>query len=553
MAITADTSKINAYAVLDTNGPGASKIVAYAVLEGGTQASKINAYAVLQTTLSGDISEAASAAAAIDATSTGNTGTLSESATAVDAAASTATWPASITEAATASDATDAAYNLVVEISEPASATDALDATSTGNTRALVEPASATDAPDATSTGNTRDLSEAAAAIDWINAIFLASHSPPAPAALLTANAPISEYSYTQGTGSYTVAGAWGGRLPFSALYGAGSSVIYKATDGSANSEWAIGTYDAVAKTLSRTLIIASTNGGHPVNWSGRTRLIMTPLCECGTSTIPPPPPGNNLIEPATASDSIDATTTGPIPPPVPPTIVTTVAVGSYVTSENQTRSIIVTTTHPNEIIVLKVSTQAEAGPAPTVSSIDDGTLVWAKRSAVSGNTRLGFYGDVEVWWALAPTPITVTINVTVVSATAWIILLAARFVGIHLGAPWDTNPSLPAIASNLVGAPAAQPQVSGFSTDAANGVALFFYDDYFGATTVSATGSIPLTFAVGFSLIQAFIGLGNDSEIFDAITTSPLVSATFTGHPTSALGAPINGWIVIADALQAA
>lgn len=107
----------------------------------------------------------------------------------------------------------------------------------------------------------------------------------------LTALAPdaaVLEYSYTAGVGTYLLAGALSGCLPFSARpdFVAGATVIYSVKNGSdgvaSDEEIATGIYNVGAKTLTRASIIASTNGGARVNWNGRTRLLVRPLMSAG-------------------------------------------------------------------------------------------------------------------------------------------------------------------------------------------------------------------------------------------------------------------------------
>jgi hypothetical protein len=66
--------------------------------------------------------------------------------------------------------------------------------------------------------------------------------------------------------------------------------------------EISVGDYDVGAKTLTRTSILASSNGDAAVNWSGRTRLLIRLLIE----VIPPAPIDGVHFPP-------------PAPPPPPP------------------------------------------------------------------------------------------------------------------------------------------------------------------------------------------------------------------------------------------
>lgn len=259
-----------------------------------------------------------------------------------------------------------------------------------------------------------------------------------------------------------------------------------------------------------------------------------------GAAIGPPPPP--------------------PPPPPAPLSIDGAVAVATFVGPANPTRTITITTHFANEVILLQVCMQATAPPAPVVLSVTSAGLDWGKRSGLSGNTGDGnpgeaaYYGDHEVWWAIAAAPLVAeVITVTVGSALGWIVLEAWGVVGADTIIPWDLDPSLPKYAANL-NAIASTTEVIGVSTANANDMALFFYMDVFGAFTISATGPLTFTRVVSDGEIQAFIGLGIDASIFESITSSPLSSATFVGHRNYPAGdGPLSGWIMIADALRAA
>lgn len=117
----------------------------------------------------------------------------------------------------------------------------------------------------------------------------------------LSFDAAIREYSYTAGTGTYLLAGALSGCLPFSAApeFSGGSTGTYHVTNGSpgvaSGMEIATGVYNPGAKTLTRATIVASTNGGAAVNWSGKTRLIIRALVPGGpavpVAVVCPTPP----------------------------------------------------------------------------------------------------------------------------------------------------------------------------------------------------------------------------------------------------------------------
>jgi hypothetical protein len=106
---------------------------------------------------------------------------------------------------------------------------------------------------------------------------------PPVPGAKippLADSAVVYEYSYSTGTGPYMLAGAVGSWKTFSASYGDGATVVYRASDHSSNTEYVIGSFNAAAGTLSRMIILGSSNGNNPINWSGRTRVLVHALVQ---------------------------------------------------------------------------------------------------------------------------------------------------------------------------------------------------------------------------------------------------------------------------------
>jgi hypothetical protein len=182
---------------------------------------------------------------------------------------------------------------------------------------------------------------------------------------------------------------------------------------------------------------------------------------------------------------------------------------------------------------------------------------VWHQRAAASGQTT-GFgsyYGDIEVWWAVAATPLvaeTVTV-VTTVANSAFLIMELFGAIGINTTAPWDTNVSLPAISTNLNGGAPSTTEVTGVSTSNANDLILFFYFDSFGAFSISATGPITLSEIIGDTEVNAFSGIGIDAYIFGSAVSATLSGATLVGHRDSpAVDGPLDAWMLIADALRA-
>lgn len=82
----------------------------------------------------------------------------------------------------------------------------------------------------------------------------------------------VKETSTTTGTGAYTLAGAVTGFQSFAAI-GDGNTCQYCATDGT-NWETGIGTYTASGTTLSRDVVLESSNSGAAVNWGSGVKSV---------------------------------------------------------------------------------------------------------------------------------------------------------------------------------------------------------------------------------------------------------------------------------------
>lgn len=82
----------------------------------------------------------------------------------------------------------------------------------------------------------------------------------------------VQETTTTSGTGTYTLAGAVTGFQSFAAV-GDTNTCYYAVTDG-VDWEVGLGTYASSGTTLARTAILASSNGGSAVSWSGATKNI---------------------------------------------------------------------------------------------------------------------------------------------------------------------------------------------------------------------------------------------------------------------------------------
>lgn len=80
----------------------------------------------------------------------------------------------------------------------------------------------------------------------------------------------VQETTSTTGTGTVTLAGAATGFQSF-AVIGDGNTTYYTITDGT-NWEVGVGTYTSSGTTLSRDLILESSNSGNAVDWGAGSK-----------------------------------------------------------------------------------------------------------------------------------------------------------------------------------------------------------------------------------------------------------------------------------------
>ena len=78
----------------------------------------------------------------------------------------------------------------------------------------------------------------------------------------------VQETSTTTGTGTLTLAGAVAGFQSFAAI-GNGNTTYYTITNAAGSWEVGIGTYTSSGTTLSRTTVLASSNSGSLVSFTG--------------------------------------------------------------------------------------------------------------------------------------------------------------------------------------------------------------------------------------------------------------------------------------------
>jgi hypothetical protein len=142
-----------------------------------------------------------------------------------------------------------------------------------------------------------------------------------------------------------------------------------------------------------------------------------------------------------------------------PPTaaIIAFDGVASSQASGTQTISAAITTTQPRDIIGAVV--YAEQTPQPSVASVTAPGLTFARHIVSHATDR----GDLELWWAMAGSPldaVTVTVAYPANFDDAALVVFAAS--GCNTNSPWDTSPGLPGAATSYNTAPQFPPVWTG-------------------------------------------------------------------------------------------
>jgi hypothetical protein len=123
--------------------------------------------------------------------------------------------------------------------------------------------------------------------------------------------------------------------------------------------------------------------------------------------------------------------------------------------------AITLSTTLPDNIIVVMVTLEDWPNPAPTVTSITDTAgLTWARRSFKEQTSSIN---RVEVWWAHAAAVLTSDVITVHTDFFDDATITGFAVNGANLSDPWDTNGSLPASATGGGN----DPHVDGVSTTA--------------------------------------------------------------------------------------
>ncbi len=216
------------------------------------------------------------------------------------------------------------------------------------------------------------------------------------------------------------------------------------------------------------------------------------------------------------------------------------------------------TTLNAGDIIVTDIALVA-TGAHATITSVSDAqsALTFASRydqfldnafGAQSGTTNA--FLTLARQWAYIPSDRasdTVTMNFTASNAIT-ICTVITGFTGIaYTTAPWDTDPSLPAVASTANGT--STPSVTGVSTASANGLVYALAISADSNNTSMAVGSGFTNIAnsgSGVSLTVSVVA-GHNNNLYNEYE---VISAALSSATVGFASATTHGWLMVADAL---
>ena len=193
--------------------------------------------------------------------------------------------------------------------------------------------------------------------------------------------------------------------------------------------------------------------------------------------------------------------------------------------SGGSSQSVTLTTSLTNDIIVLGIYQENGSFGATiqTVTSVSGGSLTWAQRAGYSRTNNNA--GRLEVWWALAASPLSaVTITVTLSGTTSQWGIIAFAANGPTTGAPFDANVSLPGTADPTT-ANGTSPVCSSLSTSSATDLLFALY----GAQSPSLAG-IRAT-PTGFTLLSYGSGFRASIGFKSVTSTQSGVTVTWGGN----------------------
>jgi hypothetical protein len=214
----------------------------------------------------------------------------------------------------------------------------------------------------------------------------------------------------------------------------------------------------------------------------------------------------------------------------------------------SQTFAVTASTTYPNDVIVVYAGFDAPS--AVTVSSISDTAgLTWAKRSSSTiASDAFGQHNDQEVWYAVAPTPLSsdiITVKLTTSTGDA-VNIVEFGASDANTGSPWDAHAGLPATTAG--GASTASATIS---TTNANTILLGFVgNDEPGCSGTATSWAGSGSYTTIASQINSNNYNWNSGVAYNIVSSAQSSTAITlvdnTGHSCSS-----TNWMMVGDAIQ--
>ena len=246
--------------------------------------------------------------------------------------------------------------------------------------------------------------------------------------------------------------------------------------------------------------------------------------------------------------------------------VTATSALGTTINPTVLTRSTApITTLGGPQLLILYATTNSQGGAFASIASISGGGLSWT-RGWKSQNVTLGgcyLFGacafGIEQWHAIAPSALasqtfTVTYN-TWAGTVAFLNLIVIAIGGANTSTPFDTNASLPGVATNITGQPGTptHQEVDGITTDHADDLLLFYcFGNQVTATNVSCdtepSSSQPWTLTQSRYQQNIFTVFFNNSAIYRQLVSTFQLSQNYYKIDPSFTS---TNWVAAVDAIQ--
>ncbi len=199
-------------------------------------------------------------------------------------------------------------------------------------------------------------------------------------------------------------------------------------------------------------------------------------------------------------------------------------ATAAHSPDSTPTRTITISTLAANEIIVLAAYLENSASTITSISSVSGGSLTWSKLTAFTNNVSVHPDSGLEIWWALAPTPlppatVTVTYAINIIDDN---VLVIFGVFGCYTANPWDDGP-LPSTNGTV----STSPSCTGVNTFEQNDLLLAFMG------SINDTAGDRTNVPTGFTQVAGAGGGGGGAHAQCSVA-SKLVSARQSGVTVS-------------------